>query len=114
MSAAHFICEEGTGKKMEGDIETLAIQDLKKGTRPEQFLADPQYKQDGNYDMVVRDSEGNLKHIVASNTDAGARQIQKFFKAGGNKPINVKIGQHDYKLLAMDDGLGTTPAKGSA
>lgn len=114
MSLSHFSCEEAGGKKTEGDIDALAIQDLKKGMRPEQFLSNPHLQKDGNFDMVVRDAEGNLKHIVASNTDPGAKTIYRLFKAAGGKPLSLKIGQHIYKVIGMDDGLSATPAQGSA
>lgn len=106
MSKAHFISEEANGKKMEGDIEALAVQDLKKGMRPEQFLAKPELQHDGNFDLVVKDAEGNLKHIVVSNTDQGVKQIHKIYKSSnGAKPVAIMIGQHSYKLIGMDDGL---------
>ena len=105
MSTAHYVSEEAGGKKMEGEIETLAIQDLKKGVNPSQFLASPALQHDGNFDLVVKDAEGNLKHIVVSNTDQGIKQVHKLYKSGGmNKSIAILIGQRSYKLIGMDDG----------
>lgn len=104
MSTAHFVCEGSAGTR-EGDMEALAIQDLKKGMRPDQFLANPTLQRDGNFDLVVKDGDGNLKHIVASNTDPGAQQLCKAYKAKPSQPITIKIGQHTYRLLSMDDGL---------
>lgn len=104
MNTARFLCEEG-GRKTEGDMEALAVQDLKRGLQPEQFLSKPEVRHDGNFDLVVKDAEGNLKHIVVSNTDPGCKQIHKLFKAGNGKPvIQIQIGQHNYRLITMDDG----------
>ncbi|OGQ47308.1 MAG: hypothetical protein A3H42_05195 [Deltaproteobacteria bacterium RIFCSPLOWO2_02_FULL_46_8] len=103
MSTAHFVCENPVGPR-EGDIEALAVQDLKKGMAPEQFLSDPTLQHDGNFDLVVKDTEGNLKHIVVSNTDPGAQQLNKAYKTKPTKPITITIGQHSYRLLGMDDG----------
>lgn len=103
MNKAHFIGEEAGGRKVEGDIEALAIQDLKKGISPEQVLANPALQHDGNFDIIVKDAEGNLKHIIVSNTDFGAKQAHKIFKSG-DKPVAIMIGQHSYKIIGMDDG----------
>ena len=104
MNTAHYICD-AAGRKTEGDIEALAVHDLKKGIRPDQFLSDPTLKHDGNFDLVIKDPEGNLKHVVVSNTDPGCKQMYKVFKTGnGQTAIEIKIGQHTYRLLAMDDG----------
>ncbi|OGQ05281.1 MAG: hypothetical protein A2W61_02385 [Deltaproteobacteria bacterium RIFCSPLOWO2_01_44_7] len=100
---AHFTNTDG-GKQTEGDMEALAVQDVKKGMKPEQLLAKIELKKDGNFDLVVRDAEGNLKHVIASNTDPGAKQLHKMYK-GNKSGIAITIGQHSYKLLAMDDGL---------
>ena len=108
MINAHFTNEQQGGAKTEGDMEALAVQDLKKGTQPEQFLAKIELKNDGNFDLVVKDPEGNLKHVIASKTDPGARQLHKIYKGNSGKSIAITIGQHSYKLIAMDDGLGTT------
>ncbi|MDP2600050.1 MAG: hypothetical protein Q8P84_04860 [Deltaproteobacteria bacterium] len=104
MNMAHYTWEDA-GRKTEGEIEALAVQDLKKGIRADQFLSDPQLKHDGNFDLVIKDPEGNLKHIVVSNTDPGCKQMHKFFKtSNGKTAIEIKIGQHIYRLLSMDDG----------
>lgn len=104
MNTAHYICDEA-GRKLEGDIEALAVQDLKKGLQPDQFLSNPALKHDGNFDLVIKDAEGNLKHVVVSNTDPGCKQMHKFFKTNNGKaPIEIKIGQRTYRLLSMDDG----------